>query len=244
MAEPASPATNVPPNTILAAIRDGRRARGLALSIPSPDLVEILAPLGLDFVLIDGEHGTFGRPEIEAVCRVAEAHGVTPIARVPDLRTATIGGFLDRGVRGVLGPHVRSRDDAEQLVRASLFAPEGIRSHGSARGDLHGRIDDLGAHYEATNGGISIGALLEDTEALANLDRILEVERIDYFAIGRFDLSLSLGRLPEHPDVVAAVAHVEQRVRAAGRRMRDDCIVFAWDRDVIRAGAMATIFAE
>jgi 2-keto-3-deoxy-L-rhamnonate aldolase RhmA len=235
---------DVTSNRIKAAIREGRRARGLGLRIPCPELVEMLAPLGLDFVLIDGEHGPFGRAEIEAVCRVADASGVTPIARVPDLAGTTIGGFLDRGVRGILGPHVRSRADAEQLVRASLFPPDGVRSYGAARGDRHGRVGDFGAHCEAINAEISIAALLEDTEALHNLDEILQVEGIDYFAVGRFDLSLSLGRPPDHSRVADAIAEIEGSVRSAGRRTRDDFIAFTWDQDLIRAGASATLFSS
>jgi 4-hydroxy-2-oxoheptanedioate aldolase len=218
------------PNAIQAAVRAGRKARGVHLSFPAPEVIEILAPLGLDFVLIDGQHGAFGLREVDALCRTAENLGVMPIARPPDLATATIGRFLDRGIRGILGPRIGSGADARRLVEACLFPPEGQRSHSGARSERHGALDALAGHYTAANDQMWIGAI-------ASLDEILSVGRIDHFAIGRFDLALSLGQAPDATEVAGAVAEIERRVHAAGRRMRDDDVTFAWDRDILRAGA-------
>ena len=70
-------------NRVKQAIREGVVARGFSMNIPSPHLIEILGPLGFDFVWLDGEHGPFGLAELEEHCRAAELVGITPIARVP-----------------------------------------------------------------------------------------------------------------------------------------------------------------
>jgi 2-keto-3-deoxy-L-rhamnonate aldolase RhmA len=73
------------PNRIKAAMRAGRKACGYNLSFPSPWVIDILGKLDFDFVLIDGEHGPFGLDQLEDLCRSAERHNLTPIARVPDI---------------------------------------------------------------------------------------------------------------------------------------------------------------
>src|SRR5690349_18017928 len=74
--------------------------RGVHMTFPATAVIEVLASLGLDFVYLDGEHGSFDMKDIEAACVAAERHGIVPIARVPDRTAAAITPFLDRGVRG------------------------------------------------------------------------------------------------------------------------------------------------
>jgi 4-hydroxy-2-oxoheptanedioate aldolase len=81
-------------NRIKMALREGRLAYGYNLSFPSPWIVEILGRLDFDFVWLDGEHGPFGLEQIEDLCRTAQAVGLTPIARVPDINASTILRFL------------------------------------------------------------------------------------------------------------------------------------------------------
>ena len=122
------------PNRIKAAMRAGRKAYGYNLSFPSPWVIDILGKLDFDFVFIDGEHGPFGLDQLEDLCRTAERYNVTTIARVPDIGSSTILRYLDRGIMGILGPHIATEADARQLVRACHFGPLGERSFGANRG--------------------------------------------------------------------------------------------------------------
>ncbi len=212
-------------NKVKRAIREGRVASGFSLNIPSPHMVELLGPLGFDFVWLDGEHGPFGLAELENHCRAAESVGITPIARVPDIRSSTILGYLDRGIRGILGPHIATKADAEQLVRACYFGPIGERSFGGNRGCDYDR--DLGNKadwYRETNENTLVGALLEDAGVIDNLDQILEVQGIDYFSIGPNDFAQGLGRPGEadHPEVQSTIENVHDRIRSAGRHVGQD----------------------
>ena len=78
------------PNRVKAAMRAGRKAYGYNLSFPSPWVIDILGKIDFDFVFIDGEHGPFGLDQLEDLCRTAERHHLTPIARVPDIASSTI----------------------------------------------------------------------------------------------------------------------------------------------------------
>ncbi len=225
------------PNRVKAALREGRKAYGYSLTFPSPWVIDILAPLDFDFVWIDGEHGPFGLDQIEDLCRAAEAVGVTPIGRVPDIGSSTILRFLDRGMQGVMGPHIATKADAEQLVRACLFGPEGERSYGANRGTDYDYMQpgpdgwpDREAYYREANENMLVGALLEDTQALEELDDILKVPGIDYFGIGHNDMSQSMG-LPgkgDSPEVQARIQEAFERIRRGGGRIGADFMVSDW----------------
>ena len=212
-------------NRVKQAIRDGRVATGFSLCFPSTHVVEILGRLDFDFVWLDGEHGPFGLGEIEEHCRAAELNGITPIARVPNIESSTVLQYLDRGIQGILGPHIACRADAEQLVRACYFGPLGERSFGGNRGcDYDFQLGDKVEWYRETNENTLVGALLEDAGVVENLDDILAVEGIDYFSVGPNDFAQGLGRPGESSsaDVQQVIGEIYDRVRAAGRLVADD----------------------
>jgi 4-hydroxy-2-oxoheptanedioate aldolase len=224
------------PNRIKTAIRENRIARGYHLEFPSPWIVEILGMQPFDYVWIDGEHGPFGLDQLEELCRTAENAGVTPIARVPDLNASTILRFLDRGIMGILGPHVASGDDVDRLVRACYFGPLGERSFGGNRGTHYNHgIADKAAYYREANEQMLVGALLEDASVLDNLDDILAVPGVDYFGIGINDFSQSMGYPgePDHPEVRRAADEITARIHQAGRHMGQDIMASVWVRELL-----------
>ena len=212
-------------NRVKQAIADGRIATGFSLCFPSPHIVEVLGRLDFDFVWLDGEHGPFDLATIEEHCRIAELNGITPIARVPDIQSSTILRYLDRGIQGILGPHIACRSDAEQLVRACYFGPLGERSFGGNRGcDYDHELGDKVQWYRETNENTLVGALLEDAGVLDNLDEILAVDGIDYFSVGPNDFAQGLGKPGQgwSPEVQQVIEDVHQRIRAAGKKVGSD----------------------
>ena len=215
------------PNRVKAALREGRVAQGYQLSFPSPHIIEILGPFDFDFVWLDGEHGPFDQEQLEHICRTAESVGVTPIARVPDIQSSTILRYLDRGIQGIVGPHIATKRDAEQLVRACCFGPLGERSFGGNRGcEYDFDLSDKVAYYRDCNENMLVSALLEDQGVLENLDEILTVDGIDYFSVGPNDFAQGLGfpGQPNCPQVVEAIEQVFSRVHEAGRRTESDVV--------------------
>ena len=220
-------------------MKEGRIAYGVNLIFPSAHVVEILGQLGFDFIWLDGEHGPFGLEEIEDLCRTADSVGLTTIARVPDINASTILRFLDRGVQGIMGPHIATKADAQSLVNACLFGPRGERSFGANRGtDYWFPIPDLTEYYQHCNDNMLVGALLEDQASYDNLDDILSVEGIDYFGIGPNDFSQGTGHpgQPGHPDVVKKMQEITDRIRASGGRMGDDFMEAEWITTILVEG--------
>ena len=224
------------PNRVKAAMRARRKAYGYYLSFPSPWVIEILGKIDFDFVFIDGEHGPFGLEQLEDLCRTAELHRATTIARVPDIGSSTILRYLDRGVMGILGPHIATEADARQLVRACRFGPLGERSFGANRGtDYNAGIADKAAYYREANEQLLVCALLEDVVVLDNLDAILAVPGIDMYSIGPNDFAQSLGYpgQPDHPEVAKAMQEIIRRIHQAGGTMQVDVMEGAWVSDML-----------
>ncbi len=230
------------PNRVKAAIRDGRVAQGYNLTFPSVHVVEILAPFDFDYVWFDGEHGPFELEQIEHLCRAAESVGVTPIARVPNIGSSTILQYLDRGIQGIMGPHIASKADAEQLVAACLFGPEGRRSFGGHRGcDYDFELGDKAAYYKKCNDNLIVAALLEDDGVLENLDEILSVPGIDYFSIGPNDFAQGLGFPGEsnRPEVIEAMNEIHARIRESGYNVGSDVTKAVQVKEMLTNGARA-----
>jgi 4-hydroxy-2-oxoheptanedioate aldolase len=226
-------------NRIIVAAREGRMAYGYNLTFPSPWVMEILGFLDFDFVWIDGEHGPWGLKDLEEACRVAEQLGITPVARVPSIEQSTILRYLDRGIMGITGPHIGTREQAEALVRACYFGPLGDRSFGGNRGTRYTLTPDPWGDkrefYKEANDNMLVGALLEDQASVDNIGEILKVEGIGHFGIGPNDFAQGTGYpgQPEHPKVVKSISDLTARIRRAGGRMSGDMMKSIWVHDLL-----------
>jgi 2-keto-3-deoxy-L-rhamnonate aldolase RhmA len=230
-------------NCVKHAARTGERIRGIHLTFAAPAVIEVLATTGLDFVYIDGEHGCFDWRDIEVSCIAAERCGLTPIARVPDPSSATITRYLDLGVRGIVVPHVDSVDDARRAIDAAYFSPAGARSFGAGRPEYWENGADRAAYMSACNEALSLCMMIESGAGLAAAADIARMPGVDYLSFGLLDLAQSLGHPgePTNPDVRQAVSGCIERIHAAGKRVREDFMQFAWINDVLRAGFRALV---
>ncbi len=230
----------IPPNKILGAMKEGRKAHGFRLTVPSAEIVEILGILKFDYVLIDDEHGVFGNHDLDNVCRAADLVGVTPIARVPDIGASTIQRRIDRGIRGIVAPHVSTVDEAAQVVKACYFGPLGERSLGGARGvNYQMGIADMPAYYQESNANMFVAVMIETVEGMKNLEAICAVNGIHAIFVGPNDFSQSMGYFgdAQHPEVKKAIANIGELARKAGVPMRDDILVLGNLPDILISGA-------
>ena len=226
-------------NAVKDAAATGARIRGVHLTFAAPAVIEVLANVGIEFVYIDGEHGCFDWRDIEAGCITAERHGLTPIARVPDVSSATITRFLDRGVRGIVAPHVESLDAARRVIDCTYFAPLGNRSFGAGRPEYGQRIEDRPAYMRGCNDRVSLCLMIESRAGLAIAGDLAALPGVDYLSFGLLDLAQSLGHPgdPTHAAVKSAVADATTRIHAAGKRVREDFMTYVWINDLLVAGA-------
>ncbi len=221
----------MPENRIFAANRAGKVAHLLQFHHPSTELIELAAMAGLDGVDLDGEHGHFTLSEVDAICRQANAYGMTVTARVPAIEPSVINGYLARGVQGIQGPHMETAEQAKTLTDSTLFLPKGERSWGPARGNVYGHTgaikDRHGGNTEFladANENMLVVGQVESKLGLENIDEILGVDGIDCITFGPNDMAASLGHPgePNHPSVSEAHRHITERVRAHGKRLLSD----------------------
>jgi 4-hydroxy-2-oxoheptanedioate aldolase len=171
--------------------------------IPSLLSVRLLAAAGLDYVVIDLQHGGAAEADLPAMTGAIRLAGAAPVARVRHPHTADIGRALDLGCEGVIVPNVDSAAQARQVAGAVRYPPAGYRSAG----------------------GVLAGAdpfclvMAESADAVADLDATLAVAGVDGLYVGPGDLSLSLGCAPDPDDPVLnrALQRIWVACAAAGK---------------------------
>jgi 4-hydroxy-2-oxoheptanedioate aldolase len=197
-------------------IRAGETVHGLLTSTSDANLVELLAMAGWDFLLLDGEHGSVDTSNMANLARAARLHAVPSVVRVPGIQMQNIGRHLDFGAAGIMAPMVETAAEAEALVAACRFPPQGQRGLAASPAAGFGLDNNLGSYPARANAATLVVAQIETATALGNLDAIAVVPGLDVLFIGAADLSTSLGHPLQfaHPDVLAAL----QSVGGAARR--------------------------
>ena len=179
-------------NTTKAKLNEGRVVFGAIISRYAPDLVELFGALDYDFVMIDCEHGPMDLDQVEHMVRAAEVFEITPIARIPDHADSTILRFLDRGVQGVIVPHVNTGEEADGVARAARYFPEGHRGMGGGRAHDYGVSVSRDESTQWINAQTLVIPMIEETEAVENLDSILGVPGVDVLHVASGDLGQSM----------------------------------------------------
>ncbi|CAN5236591.1 HpcH/HpaI aldolase/citrate lyase family protein [Sphingobium sp. AR-3-1] len=205
-----------PQNHFKNKLSDGLPQLGFWLALANPDIAEICAGLGYDWVLIDAEHGAQTLPGIAHQLRAVDTvSDCSAIVRVPGHDPVTIHQILDLGAQTIMVPMVDNATQAASIVKASRYPPDGDRGIGGARAARWGRFP---AYVADANEQLCIIAQIETAEAIKNLEAIAAVDGIDALFIGPADLAASLGLLgPANASALAqATGAALDRIRATG----------------------------
>lgn len=179
--------------------------------------VECSGYAGFDFVILDMEHGPAGFSELQDLIRAAEAGGVVPVVRTFDSSDVAIAKALDAGAKGIQVPQVRSAAEAEAVVKAARFFPEGERGVCRFVRAAHYSATHRSDYFREANQSLIV-LQVEGEQAVGELDAILKVKGFDILFVGPYDLSQSLG-VPgqvSHPRVLEAIQVIAEKARAAG----------------------------
>lgn len=229
---------DLPANPFKAALKQGRRQIGCWLSLADASAAEIAATAGFDWLVIDGEHAPNDLRSILMQLRTLAAYDAHPVVRLPVGETWLIKQVLDLGAQTLLIPLVESAAEAERLVRAIRYAPQGLRGMGGggARATRYGAIDGY-VHRAADE--LCLLVQVETRAGLSALDAILDVEGVDGVFIGPSDLSADLGYpgRSDAPEVRAIIAEALGRIRAAGKAPGILATDPAWARACLGDGA-------
>lgn len=191
---------------------------GTFCKTPTSHSTEILGTLGYDFVMLDEEHAPWTRQTLEVGFLGARAFGTAGLVRIARPDANSILSALDDGAIGVMVPHVASAEKARNIASWARYKG-GTRGSGVGRGgDYGGR--GMEAHYEASDATTTVIAMIEDREAVEQIDAITAVEGIDGFFLGRGDLGLSLSNATgPAPTLDEAVRTVAKSVLNSGKTL-------------------------
>jgi 2-dehydro-3-deoxyglucarate aldolase len=193
----------------------GDRLIGTMISLPSLEVVEIMAGAGFDWFFIDAEHAPFDDLMIQRMLQVAGPE--TPcLIRVADKDELHIKKALDAGAAGIIAPMVNNAAQAEKVVKWAKYPPLGTRGVGLGR--AHGYGLRFGEYVQQANHQVVVVTQIEHIQAVEDIAAIVQVEGIDALLVGPYDLSASMGLMGQvdHPDVVAAIDQVTQVCQGAG----------------------------
>ncbi|WP_233193097.1 HpcH/HpaI aldolase family protein [Acidimangrovimonas sediminis] len=192
---------------------EGERLYGSFLKIPATMPAEILGAVGFDFVVVDEEHSPFNRETTDAIVLACRAWGIASVVRVQSADPAALLSVLDCGADGVLVPHVDSAEKARAVVEACRYRPGRRGFAPTTRAGAFG-AEGMAAHIARQDARVTVIAMIEDPEAVENIDEILAVEGLDGIFIGRGDLGAAYGGLGQGPEAVRDAA---SRVLAAAK---------------------------
>ena len=183
-------------NWVREKLHAGEPTLGALLGLGSPNAAELMAHAGYDWLAIETEHSPLDTAQVEYMLMALNGTDTIPIVRVPSADPIFIQRVLDAGSMGILVPMVKTAAEAEAIVSATRYPPEGTRGFGPLRASHY--TMDYPDYFASANENILIALILETKEALLNLEEIAAVPGIDALFCGLFDLCLSLGLNPMH----------------------------------------------
>ncbi|HEX2829148.1 MAG TPA: aldolase/citrate lyase family protein [Burkholderiales bacterium] len=218
-------------NRTKAKIAAGQCAIGVSVAFPSPDLVELCAAVGFDFVSFDCEHEPMNNEQVVHCIRAAESFDITPIVRLPRNPDFVLR-FLNAGAQGIHVPRCSSAADLQEVVKWTRFHPLGERTfyNRGRSGNYTVGLPDTAEWAQAMNRELLVICMIEEVKALDKLDEMLAVPGVDVIHVGHMDLWQSMGMPPGMKGVFEQIDEIARRVVPSGKfmshtiRLTDDAV--------------------
>lgn len=201
-------------------IGEGSKRLGAFLSeIAAPNLMRIYKACGLDFVIIDCEHGYFSHSEVAACTAVANGVGLMVMVRIPCVAREHIQKFFDLGADAILVPMTGTAEQIRQAVDMAKYYPEGKRGASTMRPHSEYNPGKLVDYMARANQRTMVFAQIETDEGVRNAAEIAAVPGVSGLLVGPNDLSIDYGIPGESfgETMERAYASVIRAAQAAGK---------------------------
>lgn len=190
---------------------------GMWITLESPSITEMAVALGLDWVVIDAEHGHLDWKEIVEHLRAANRSDTVALVRIAELNGSLIKRALDIGADGVVIPFVESADQLQQAMAMSKYPPQGSRGIGAERATLWGQC--FAEHAAEANDQVLVVPIIESLRAAKEVKAMSKVEGAEVFFFGPADFSASAGYCGQWqgPGVAEHILWLQDQLRSAGK---------------------------
>jgi 2-keto-3-deoxy-L-rhamnonate aldolase RhmA/quercetin dioxygenase-like cupin family protein len=205
-------------------------AFGLWITLDSPSITEMAVALGIDWVVIDAEHGHLDWKEIVEHLRAAVRSDTVAMVRISELNGALIKRVLDLGADGVVIPWVESAEQLRQAVAFARYPLEGVRGIGAERATAWGQC--LVEHTAEANEHVLVVPIIETVRTAARVPAMCQVEGVELFFFGPADYSSTAGYRGqwEGPGVAEQILGLKDIIRKSGK----NCGLLATSNDNLR----------
>lgn len=204
-------------NNLIEKLNRGDTVYGVWNTLRSSLVTDVLAKSGLDFVIIDFEHGPFDIDRTSDYVNACLAHDCTPIIRIPKNDSWMSLQVLDQGAHGIMLPGVSSKNEAQIFLDQVKYEPLGLR--GFSPYTKAGGYNNDPNYKDKANDLITSIPIIENKKGLNNLDEILEIDSIDIIYFGAYDLSQDLGFSGDvyNDNIVSLIKQSVDKVLNAGK---------------------------
>lgn len=196
---------------------------GTFFELGSATAMECIGMTGMDFVIIDTEHGPFDVESTMGFIRAAELRNIEPLVRVKDHTRASVLKMLDVGAMGLIIPNIETVDQVKKLVEYGKYYPVGRRGFAPTRcggyGFVEHAVENMDEYFSLANNETMIIPQCETKGCLDNIEEIVSIEGVDGIFVGPYDLSISLG-IPmqfSNPILVSAIDRILKVCKDAGK---------------------------
>jgi 2-keto-3-deoxy-L-rhamnonate aldolase RhmA len=208
-------AATIAENPVKKALKEGKVVIGATVTAANPDVAATLAGAGFDFLWIEMEHSPLTLETVRSMILATRGMKAMPFTRVPVNEPWMAKRVLDIGSLGVVFPFTSTRELAEQAVKSCKYPPQGIRGFGAAM--AASRWGMSGSDYaKFANENVLVVVIIEQKQAVDNIEQIASVPGVDVLFIGVNDLSFSLGVGGKTNDPI--VEEAVNKVLAAGKK--------------------------
>ncbi len=164
---------------------------GSWITIPSPNVVEIMANNNFDWLCIDIEHNLINNESLVNLVRTIQSYKIAALVRVPSNNPDSIKLCMDAGADGIIVPMISTYDEAKNAVEYTYYPPRGIRGVGLSRAQKYG--SGFEEYKKWLDENAIIICQIEHYKSIDDLEKIILVDDIDGLLIGPYDLSASMG---------------------------------------------------
>src|SRR6266568_9410039 len=160
-------------NALKKRLAAGRPTYGMWISLESATLSEMAVALGMDWIVIDAEHGHLDWKEILEQIRATVRSNTVALVRIAELNAGLIKRALDIGADGVVVPWVETAEQVKLALAYSHYPPAGVRGIGAERATGWGQC--FAQHTEDANEHVLVVPIIESVLAGRNIDQLCRV---------------------------------------------------------------------